>query len=351
MEKEKMLRVSFYSYKGGAGRSTTSWNTIQRLVALMEPTAKEPFVIVDTDTESAGSTFLYEAEDDFSKDDGVNYQSVQRRIMDSTEKIFKNDSDKEKFFLGMKSVGKFFGLPGAKENAVLLIGANIDRKKNEFDSTGGPEGQAQIKNFSRNILVACRACGAKALFFDTPSGTQFLARKSIELSEIIVCCMRPTTQFRKGTKSQLINFIKEDNEAEYEKKYILTPTVICMDPDQVFEIDGEEKIYPGHAKEEIIREFETMKKEEEEKIKQAFKNNVLLDMMEPTPVSIKVKTGYDVKDDNELIFGIPEIKRFKWFEMYLAKIIEEGKELKDNDKIAINRYEYLAQTILKHRKQ
>jgi cellulose biosynthesis protein BcsQ len=349
---EKILRVSFYSYKGGAGRSTTSWNTIQRLVALMEPTAKEPFVIVDTDTESAGSTFLYEAEDDFSKDDGVIYQSVQKRIMDKTEKIFKNDSDKEKFFSGMKPVGKFFGLPGSKENAVLLIGANIDRKKNEFDSTGGSEGQAQIKNFNRNILAACRACGAKALFFDTPSGTQFLARKSIELSEIIVCCMRPTTQFRKGTKSQLINFIKQDYEAQYEKKYILTPTVICMDKDQVFEISGEEKprVYPGHAKEEILREFETPLKDEKEEIRQAFKNNVLLDMLETTPASIKDKTKFDVEDDNELVFGIPEIKRFKWFEMYLAKIIEEGGELKANDKIAINRYEFLAQTILKHRK-
>ncbi|GBU29669.1 hypothetical protein R84B8_03242 [Treponema sp. R8-4-B8] len=344
-----MLRVSFYSYKGGAGRSTTSWNTIQRLVALMEPTAKEPFVIVDTDTESAGSTFLYEAEDVFIDSANNPYQSVQRRMTDKTEYIFRNDSDKEKFFKGMLPVGKkYFGLPEAKDNAVLLIGANIN--KTEFDSTGTTAGaQDQISNFRKNIVTACKACGAKALFFDTPSGTQFLARKSIELSEIIVCCMRPTTQFRKGTKRQLIDFIKLDIDAEYDKKYILTPTVVCLDPDQEFKIGGENepRKYPKHAKTEIEREFETMKKDEKENVKQAFINNVLKEMLSPTPASIKEKTGYDVEDDNELVFGIPEIKRFKWFEMYLAEIPED--ELTNNDKIAINRYEHLAQTIYNNR--
>ena len=63
-----MLRASFYSYKGGAGRSTTLWNTVQRLVTIMKPTVQEPFVIVDTDTESAGSTFLYKADKAFFGD-------------------------------------------------------------------------------------------------------------------------------------------------------------------------------------------------------------------------------------------------------------------------------------------
>jgi cellulose biosynthesis protein BcsQ len=344
-----MLRVSFYSYKGGAGRSTTSWNTIQRLIAPMDPDAKHPFVIVDTDTESAGSTFLYEAEDFFLDGPQSQYQSVQRRMTDKTEYLFRNDSDKEKFFKGMLPIGKkYFG--AKDDNAVLLIGANIN--KNEFDSTGTTAAaQDQINNFRKNIVTACKACGAKALFFDTPSGTQFLARKSIELSEIIVCCMRPTTQFRKGTKRQLIDFIKEDLEGDYEKKYILTPTVVCLDPDQEFKMGGEKepRKYPKYAKTEIEREFETVRKDEEEKVKQAFINNVLKDMLKETPSSIKEKTEFNVKDDNDLVFGIPEIKRFKWFEMYLAQIAEEGGELTDNDKIAINRYEYLAQTILKHR--
>jgi len=340
-----MLRVSFYSYKGGAGRSTTSWNTIQRLVDIMKPTAKEPFVIVDTDTESAGSTYLYEAEDYFKDSANNQYQSVQKRIMDKTEYTFRNDSEKEKFLKGMLPIGeKYFGL--SDNNAVLLIGANTDQT--EFDSTGTTAAaHDQISNVRKNIVTACRTCGVKALFFDTPSGTQFLAKKSIELSEIVVCCMRPTNQFRKGTKKQLIEFIKEDLKDDDDKKYILTPTVVCLDPGQEFKIGGKKEPYPDHAKKLILKEFETATKDEEEKVKQAFKNNILKDMMEPTPASIKDKTQFVIKDDDEKVFGIPEIKRFKWFEMYLAEIPED--ELEDNDKIAINRYEYLAQIIYNNR--
>ncbi|MDR0302829.1 MAG: hypothetical protein LBI04_11040, partial [Treponema sp.] len=207
-----MLRVSFYSYKGGAGRSTTSWNTIERLVKLLKPTAEEPFVVVDTDTESAGSTFLYKADNDFYRD--TKYSSVQKRMTESEDTNYTEatDSEKEKFFKGMFPIGTFFGLPANEEKSVLLIGANLHRnsaKDADVSGDGGDDSE-QMENFHNNITLACKACGAKALFFDTPSGTQFLARKSIQESDIIVCCMRPTSQFREGTRRQLINFIKTD---------------------------------------------------------------------------------------------------------------------------------------------
>jgi MinD-like ATPase involved in chromosome partitioning or flagellar assembly len=344
-----MLRVSFYSYKGGAGRSTTAWNTIQRMVNLMKPTAKEPFVIVDTDTESAGSTFLYKAEDVFFKD--AQNQSIQRRMTDSEDTNYTeaSDSEKEKFFKGMYPVGTFFGLPEAEQKAVLLIGANLNRnsaKDADVSGDGGDDSE-QMQNFHNNITMACKACGAKALFFDTPSGTQFLARKSVQESEIIVCCMRPTSQFKEGTRRQLINFIKTDIEKNKagKRKYILTPTVVCVDSGQKFVLGGEERIYPEKAKAEIKIEFGTGNMREDDEVKQAFKDNVLLDMLEPTPAGTK---KYSESEDNDSVFGIPEIKRFKWFEACLGKIPEE--ELSQNDKMAVNRYEYLAQTILKYRK-
>jgi MinD-like ATPase involved in chromosome partitioning or flagellar assembly len=349
-----MLKVSFYSYKGGAGRSTTSWNTIQSLVALCKPTEKEPFVIVDTDTESAGSTFLYKAKDVFFKDEQCH--SVQKRMTDSEETNYSeaSDSEKEEFFNGMHPIGTFFGLPEAEEKAVLLIGANLHKDSaREADVFGaGGKDSEQMKNFRKNIAGACKDCGAKALFFDTPSGTQFLADRSIEQSEIVVCCMRPTSQFREGTRGRLIYLIKNDlkNKMLGKRKYILTPTVVCVDAGQKFFLDGEEYVYPSRAKEVIIRELGSESIDESDEIKQAYKENVILDMLEPTPASIKEKTGYDVKDDNELVFGIPEIKRFKWFEACLGKILADGGKLTPNDEMAVNRYEYLAQTILKNRK-
>jgi MinD-like ATPase involved in chromosome partitioning or flagellar assembly len=349
-----MLKVSFYSYKGGAGRSTTAWNTIQRLITLMKPTEKEPFVIVDTDTESAGSTFLYQAKDVFYED--ANKHSVQKRMTESEETNYDeaSDGEKEEFFNGMWPIGTFFGLPMEEEKAVLLIGANLHKDSaREADVFGnGGKDSEQMKNFRKNIRGACEACGAKALFFDTPSGTQFLADRSIAESEIIVCCMRPTSQFREGTRGRLINFIKTDLDSKrtIKRKYILTPTVVCVDAGQKFFLDGEEYVYPGRAKEVIISELGAESIDESDKINQAYKENVIFDMLESTPASIKEKTGYDVKDDNELVFGIPEIKRFKWFEACLGKILAEGGKLTPNDEMAVNRYEYLAQTIIKYGK-
>jgi len=342
-----MLIVSFYSYKGGSGRSTTSWNTIQRLVNLLKPTAKEPFVIVDTDTESAGSTFLYNADEVFFRDN--KYASVQKRMTTGdTNYDGSSGEEKEKFFRGMYPIGTFFGLKETEENTVLLIGANTDRTSNWGADVSGEtkDSKNQMENFNNNITKASRKCGAKALFFDTPTGVQFLARRSVQESKIVVCCMRPTSQFREGTKKQLIDFIKYDIEKDEEgkRKYILTPTVICAEKEQKFTLNGIEYVYPNEAKKRIIREFGRENMHEDKKIDQAFKDNVILDMLEPTPAAIKQQ--YPESEDDESVFGIPEIRRFKWFEACLGKLSDH--ERTPNDEMGINRYEYLAQTILKY---
>jgi len=340
-----MLQVSFYSYKGGAGRSTTSWNTIQRLVELVNPTVEEPFVIVDTDTESAGSTFLYEAEDIFRNNDES--QSIQKRIKDGLDRDYMDadEDEKREFFNGMHPVGiKYFGCK--EDKAVLFIGADLDESSKKDMPTidkNTANGKRIIDNF-RNITKTCRLCGAKALFFDTPSGTQDLARLSIGESKIIVCCMRPTNQFREGTKRQLISFISDKNMITGKRKYILTPTAICVDPYQEFHFGGIKLCYPQEAKENIKIAFSTEKMEDS--IKQSFEDNVILDMLDPTPADIKI---YPNSEDNDIVFGIPEIKRFKWFEACLGKLSkDENEPLSPNDQMAVRRYEYLAQTILKY---
>jgi len=346
-EKEKMLRVSFYSYKGGSGRSTTSWNTIHRLVEKMRPTVKKPFVIIDTDVKSAGSTFLYKADDIFYKDErswwSVLKWMATKRTVDYEE---ADESQKEKFFKRMYPIGKrFFGLPENEDGAVLLIGANLHKTSIDSVDVEFKDGDDsdEAKNF-RAIADSCEECGATAFFFDTPSGTQPLANRSVWESDIVVCCMRPTSQFRDGTRRQLIDYINTDIKRRIKRKYILTPTAVCMDENQIFGT-GEDDVYPQKAKKDIKTEFDPESMEGE--IKQAFKDNVILDMLKPTPDGIKQKC-YSEKDsgDNESVFGIPEVKRFKWFEKCLG-ILPEG-ELLPNDMMAINRYEYLAHVILKN---
>lgn len=50
---------TFYSYKGGSGRSTTAMNTVYHLVSKMGATPEKPILIIDADLESAGLTYFF----------------------------------------------------------------------------------------------------------------------------------------------------------------------------------------------------------------------------------------------------------------------------------------------------
>jgi hypothetical protein len=335
-----MLKAAFYSYKGGSGRSTTSWNTIQRLVELMSPTEKEPFVIVDADVDSAGSTFLFKAKEDYYGKNCMYHHSVQARMLRKDNINYKGaaDSVKKEFFNGMKPIGTFFGLPADQDNAVRLIGTNLDR---EFITNLGANlstaGGTELENLNYNITKACKLCGAKALFFDTPSGTQFFARWAIRESNVIVCCMRPTLQFRIGTLMQLIDFVKIDIADNVKRKYILTPTAVCIDPGQEFgkSKDGTPVKYPQTAFEDIKNIFSGDNLGAGEEVEKIFKETVVLDML-------------DSGGNANCVFGISEVKRFKWAEGCLGVIKNKGEELSGDDKIALERYDLLANTIIKY---
>ena len=58
-----MKTISFFSYKGGAGRSTLAYNIIPILAAEhVQPTAESPIIVVDTDVDSCGMSYLVKAE-------------------------------------------------------------------------------------------------------------------------------------------------------------------------------------------------------------------------------------------------------------------------------------------------
>lgn len=331
-----MLTVSFYSYKGGSGRSTTAWNTIQQLVEIMKPTKEHPFVIVDTDMQSAGVTYLFRAEELFKTED--EYWSIQKRMVDALDDDFDgaNSAEKKKFFGTMLPIGRFFGKDESEKESVLLIGANVGQSADaKIDEKGLRKGDSQqIRNFREGIPLACKACGVKALFFDTPSGTQFLARMSVQQSDVVVCCMRPTRQFRLGTFDQLEKYLRYDKAMEKgsRRKYILTPTAICVDPGQ--KIDSED--YPRKAHRDITSLFSADGIKDSE-LAEIFKKNVILDMLTLTRQTDDLE--YSVPE----IFGIPEVKRFKWFEQCLGTLSEA--ERSGNDNMALKRYNLLAQTI------
>ncbi len=59
---------TFYSYKGGSGRSTTAMNTVYHLISELQASPQSPILLVDVDLESAGLTFYFNQEGRFVSD-------------------------------------------------------------------------------------------------------------------------------------------------------------------------------------------------------------------------------------------------------------------------------------------
>ena len=57
--------ATYFSYKGGAGRSTTCFNTLPFLVEESEAYKNAPILLLDMDVESAGMTYLLNQQDVF----------------------------------------------------------------------------------------------------------------------------------------------------------------------------------------------------------------------------------------------------------------------------------------------
>ncbi|MCX4287019.1 MAG: hypothetical protein OSJ68_06990, partial [Clostridia bacterium] len=59
--------ITFFSYKGGAGRSSTALNTLPFLVKELNADAKHPVLLLDMDLDSAGMTYLLGCDKFFQK--------------------------------------------------------------------------------------------------------------------------------------------------------------------------------------------------------------------------------------------------------------------------------------------
>lgn len=57
---------SFYSYKGGSGRTTTLLNTTKHLCEKLKVSKEKPILLIDADLESAGLTYFFNCETRFS---------------------------------------------------------------------------------------------------------------------------------------------------------------------------------------------------------------------------------------------------------------------------------------------
>lgn len=288
--------ITFYSYKGGAGRSSTAINTLPFLVNTLGATAKRPLLLLDMDLDSAGMTYLLECDTYFQNHyDVKQFLLNEERWPDAATEDLASHALLSKFL----PVGN---LVGVENGAVLFLGDNDETPIDNEQMDGTKE--LTLKKLFR----FCRKNNLPGIVIDSASGDQFAAVLSVEQSTDVVCCMRPTSQFRIGT----FNYLRRLANNNTESRWFLLPTVV---PEQDVDIDGE--LQKNKAIHNISRRCEKLR-----------------------------ESGMDISTDfvTEDMFGINEVQRFMWQEGVLYKIAQVG-ELKTDEQKAYTRYQRLAEII------
>lgn len=318
-----MIKLSFFSYKGGSGRTTTLYNTLPFLAEKLNASAEHPIVIFDMDYRSAGITILlsdghtFEIENEDAAVLSQGQKHSLQYLISNNPKCGRRLSDFKAVFA--ESVGHKLGLDD--NDAVLLVGANMQytmavRSEKDVISI--------LKYYMDNSLV-----GSSAIIFDSPSGTQVTANVSISRSDVVVCCMRPSFQFRQTTMKYLASAVDQYAESDTQKRFVLTMTAV---PVKDMIIDGRYQISTSHQ--DVMNTVYTLNRNAWIKNPARPQSNPIID----TDM---------IADRNNL--GIREIERFKWNEkVNLYSIKKAGKEqLSENEEKALSRYEALAKTIVK----
>ena len=308
---QKTKLYTFYSYKGGSGRSTTTMNTVLHLIDELGADPQNPILLVDADLESSGLTFFFHQENRFlggreltnfcAFDTGYifsgaaepkNYFDEIDLVVPSTpgfdQALAKQFSNVTELFEGVKlplpmwdmlayiaqkyddfkDVTKIGGdtkilevFDFSKFISSLRQCHNLDIPENEkiarkcklireFLPTaeytdislyfGKPKGTVRFLGVDtrqneervargvaeKGIKDLCKACSRKnykAIIFDSGAGTQSSAHIFQQLSDVIICCMRPTLQFAKGTKTAIRLYKRSYRSSA---KVILLPTAV-----------------------------------------------------------------------------------------------------------------------------
>jgi cellulose biosynthesis protein BcsQ len=294
-----MIVVSFHSYKGGSGCTTTVINTLPFLIKELEVDSKHPILVVDGDLDSAGLTYLLGADEHFE-----NAYDAKAMLGGSLPGKNTRDSiENHPFFSKCLKVGDKFG---GEVGSVYFLGIDDNRTFDTIDMVGGAD------KTMYELRRLCNQLDFKAIIFDTAAGDQFSAVLTNRLSQVIVSCLRPTKQSRMGTKrylERLTPMMIDSSNGEQLRRIIVVPISV---PQEESFIKGKDQF------------------------------SQTLQLIRETVKDFDYEINRDFLKDEQ--FGIPEIERFKWQEDILFNIQDE---LDEEDKQSLAIFNSLAQTIVK----
>ena len=304
--------ISYFSYKGGAGRSTLAFNTIPILAAEhLHPTKEHPMIIVDMDIDSCGMSYLLEVEDEICDD-----CCVQQLLSEGCNSNEKPASIREHpNFKKLCAVGKKFGYHD--NEAILFLPAKDVKNVDAAGNSNYSDANNPFKTALDSFIEMCAYYRVPAVILDSAVGNNATANAANQVSNIIVCCMRPTTQFVNGTVRFLETLDSDVTTISGRKKVVVVPNVV---PQDRVVIDGHR--YPDLAIDRIYDKFRPLLADRDEFDGISYEEGML--------------------DEDE--FGIPAVHSFMWREGQLFT----QPELNDNEKVALARYKKLAKLISSH---
>jgi cellulose biosynthesis protein BcsQ len=302
--------ISYFSYKGGAGRSTLAFNTIPILAKEhLHPTKDHPIILIDTDLDSCGMSYLVKAEKQVTHTNCIQHLLGNPFDVRGGRKSLKSNP----FISQLIPVGNAYGYEGDNE-AILLLPAMDGQTIDSSRTSNYSDSNQSFKKSMDSFIRVCDDLDIPAVIFDSAVGNNATANISNEESDVIVCCMRPTLQFTNGTFRYLAALEGDGTQKLISdgKHIVLVPNVIPQN-----EVVINNARYPDTAISKICNDFISY-----------FDNS-----------TSSHEYHFDMLDREE--FGIPAVDRFMWRE----GLLHNQTNLTANEQTALQRYKKLAEII------
>lgn len=289
-----MLKVSFFSYKGGAGRTSLLFNTIPFIAKKLEATEDSPIIVLDLDLDSRGLSYLIK-----KSCDQTSQKVLKGSIVYRSE---ERDIKAHPFFSRLIPIGEELGL--SQNKSVLFVPAAELGSGDLLGENSNYDG----RNISMDTFVKlCAQYNCKAIIMDTPTGEQLSAKSAFQISKKVVTTLRITYQFTKGT----YDFLREKATKYKNIEFILVPNAVPTSS-TMYDINS------------IVKGISVPYQED------FFKQNIHLNMS-------MLENGQT---------GINEVNNFKFKEVCLMKAAKY-RELEEDEQSAFLKYQLLAEEICK----
>lgn len=198
--------ITFYSFKGGAGRTVCTANLAHFIAQRRQATASNKVLLIDMDLDSAGLTIMLDHFKTF-RDKAWN----ATRIITGDFDLGNIQNEAILFEEALQDISEKVSMP---EGTVLFLGAEVIGRE-EFILT------SRARDRIYDLLNICKGRGIGTILIDSASGRQETAQLCHRISDVIVYCCRLTNQFVVGTTNSLSHFMEQCAETDGNAPNIL----------------------------------------------------------------------------------------------------------------------------------